>query len=251
MSHRQNPGCGSKPTRRFLTHQLKPGRALAWALPRNPGCRFPGGSMWRTILTFQGKRLETGEDNFVEPCISKDAKCAFVEWNSIHDAESKTSMRPPTPQDQEAIEALIQRCLQGDQEAFAALYEVAAPGLYQLAYSILLHVQDAAYGVQESMVYVFNTLQRYQPERGAFRTWLYTITVSRCRNARRRKWLPTTALSHLLSLGLEPRAPDHHTPEAAGARMAAREALEKALATLSPRLREAIALRYGHGLTYL
>jgi len=159
-------------------------------------------------------------------------------------------MRPPTPQDQEAIEALIHRCLQGDQEAFAALYEVAAPGLYQLAYSILLHIQDAEDVVQEAMVYVFKNLQRYQPERGAFRTWLYTITVSRCRNARRRKWLPTTALSHLLSLGLEPRAPDHHTPEAAVARMAVREALEKALATLSPRLREAIALRYGQGLTY-
>ncbi len=34
------------------------------------------------------------------------------------------------------------------------------------------------------------------------------------------------------------------------ARMGVRDALERALATLSPRLREAVALRYGQGLTY-
>ena len=44
--------------------------------------------------------------------------------------------------------------------------------------------------------------------------------------------------------------PVDHTPEAAIARMGVREALENALSTLSPRLREAIALRYGQGLTY-
>jgi RNA polymerase sigma-70 factor (ECF subfamily) len=156
-------------------------------------------------------------------------------------------------QDQSTLETLVARCLSGgphNQEAFAALYNAVAPGLCQLAYSILLHQEDAEDVVQEAMVYVFRNLNRYCPERGAFRTWLYTITVSRCRNARRRKWLPTTALSNLLNLGLEPSAPLDYTPEAAVARMGVREALEKALASLSPRLREAIALRYGQGLTY-
>ena len=159
----------------------------------------------------------------------------------------------PTPDEsgiQALIQALIQRCLGGEQAAYAALYETVAPGLYRLAYSILLHQQDAEDVVQESMVYAYRHLPNYDPARGAFRTWLYTITVSRCRNARRRKWLPSVALSNLLNLGLEPAAPDDHTPEAAVARMGVREALEKALAKLSPRLREAIALRYGQGLTY-
>ncbi len=154
------------------------------------------------------------------------------------------------PHEQEQIEALIARCLSGDQSAYAALYEIVAPGLYRLAYSILLHEEDAEDVVQEAMVYAFRNLRHYEVSRGMFRTWLYTITVSRCRNARRRKWLPTTALANLLNLGQEPRMPDDHTPEAAVARMGVREALEKALADLSPRLREAIALRYGQGLTY-
>src|SRR5258707_15118138 len=113
-------------------------------------------------------------------------------------------------QDQSALETLITHCLNGDlsgdqrnQEAFAALYNTVAPGLYQLAYSILLHQEDAEDVIQEAMVYVFRNLHRYSAERGAFRTWLYTITVSRCRNARRRKWLPTMTLSNLLNLGVE------------------------------------------------
>jgi RNA polymerase sigma-70 factor (ECF subfamily) len=145
---------------------------------------------------------------------------------------------------------LIARCLDGDQTAYAALYERYAPGLYRLAYSILLVVQDAEDVLQESMVYAFRNLDRYDPARGAFRTWLYTITISRCRNARRRKWLPTVALTHLLNVGIEPSAPEDESPEVRAAWQEIRAALREALRSLSPRLREAVALRYNQGLTY-
>lgn len=145
---------------------------------------------------------------------------------------------------------LIERCLRGEQAAFAALYERYAPSLYRLAYSVLLVEQDAEDVLQESMVYAFRNLHRYDSQRGAFRTWLYTITLSRCRNARRRKWLPTVALNSLLNIGVEPSAPVDELPETRAAWQDIRESLAQALHTLSPRLREAVALRYGHGLTY-
>jgi RNA polymerase sigma-70 factor (ECF subfamily) len=145
---------------------------------------------------------------------------------------------------------LIARCLAGDQTAFAALHERYAPSLYRLAYSVLLVDQDAEDVLQESLVYAFRNLDRYDPARGAFRTWLYTITISRCRNARRRKWLPTVALTHLLNVGIEPPAPDDESPEARATWAEVRDSLRDALETLSPRLREAVALRYGQGLTY-
>lgn len=145
---------------------------------------------------------------------------------------------------------LVARCSRGDQAAFAALYERYAPGLYRLAYSVLLVEQDAEDVLQESMVYAFKNLHRYDAARGAFRTWLYTITVSRCRNARRRKWLPTVALSSLLNIGVEPPTPAEQSPEARAAWGELRDSLGRALATLSPLLREAVALRYGQGLTY-
>lgn len=145
---------------------------------------------------------------------------------------------------------LIARCLDGDQAAYATLYERYAPGLYRLAYSVLLVAQDAEDVLQESMVYAFRNLDRYDPARGAFRTWLYTITISRCRNARRRKWLPTVALPNLLAVGIEPSTPADESPEVKAAWQELRESLAEALRTLSPRLREAVALRYGQGLTY-
>lgn len=145
---------------------------------------------------------------------------------------------------------LIARSVAGDQAAYATLYDRYAPGLYRLAYSILLVEQDAEDVLQESMVYAFKNLHRYDPERASFRTWLYTITVSRCRNARRRKWLPTVGLPRLLSIGIEPPTPDDQSPEVLAAWEEVRDSLAQALTTLSPRLREAVALRYGQGLTY-
>jgi RNA polymerase sigma-70 factor, ECF subfamily len=153
------------------------------------------------------------------------------------------------PDDQQ-LERLIARCLAGDQGAFQALYDALGTGTYRLAYSILLDREDAEEVVQDTFVYAFRNLHRFDPARGTFKTWLYTIAVSRCRNARRRKWLPTIQLSHLMSLGAEPPDSDENAPERAAARAGVLTALEQALGTLSPRLREAVALRYGQGLTY-
>lgn len=156
----------------------------------------------------------------------------------------------PTHANDPDLSDLIVCCLRGDQVAFATLYERYAPSLYRLAYSILLVEQDAEDVLQESLVYAFRNLHQYDETRGAFRTWLYTITISRCRNARRRKWLPTVALSNLLNIGIEPPAPEDESPEVRAAWQEIRVSLAEALRSLSPRLREAVALRYGQGLTY-
>jgi RNA polymerase sigma-70 factor, ECF subfamily len=148
----------------------------------------------------------------------------------------------------ETTEAVIKRCLQGEQAAFAMLHERFAPGLYRLCYSLLLNRQDAEDVMQEAFVYAFKNLHRFDAQRASFKTWLYTIAVSRCRNTYRRKRFPLLDLSQLLNF--EASAPKSETPEAALAQRNAKDAIEAALAVLSPRLREAVALRYGHGLTY-
>ncbi len=168
----------------------------------------------------------------------------------MNDMNTHSSPNGPRAANDPDLPETIERCLRGEQAAFAALYDRYAPSLYRLAYSVLLVEQDAEDVLQESMVYAFRNLDRYDPQRGAFRTWLYTITLSRCRNARRRKWLPTVALSSLLNIGIEPPAPVDDLPETRAAWQDVRESLAQALHTLSPRLREAVALRYGHGLTY-
>lgn len=146
------------------------------------------------------------------------------------------------------VEKIIKRSLSGDQHGYAELYDRFASGAYRLCYSLLMNEQDAEDVLQESFVYAFKNLHRFDPKKASFKTWLYTIAVSRCRNTYRRKRLPMVDISQLL--GFELKAPPSEGPEVAAIRRDAEEAIQTALVDLSPRLREAIVLRYGQGLTY-
>jgi RNA polymerase sigma-70 factor (ECF subfamily) len=152
--------------------------------------------------------------------------------------------QPGTPD----IDEWIALALRGDQRAYAQLYDYFAAGIYRLCYSLVLNTQDAEDIVQESFVYAFKNLHRFDSGRASFKTWLYTIAVSRCRNTYRRKRFPTIDISTILPWQLP--APKSETPEAAMTRRESIDAVQEALVKLSPILREAIVLRYGHGLTY-
>lgn len=145
-------------------------------------------------------------------------------------------------------EAAVARCLRGEQAGFDSLYDQFAAGIYRLCYGLLLNREDAEDVTQEAFVYAFKNLHRYDARRSAFKTWLYTIAISRCRNMYRRSRPGLVDLGQLLQIGLP--APDGDTPEAMFAYQTAQEAVERALHSLTPRLREAVVLRYGHGLTY-
>lgn len=149
---------------------------------------------------------------------------------------------------QAQAKALIARCIKGDQIAYEDLYNLYAAGIYRLCYSLLLNKQDAEDVMQDSFVYAFKNIQRYDSDKAAFKTWLYTIAVSRCRNMYRRKQFPTVDITQIMHLHIPAPTSDH--PEAVLAQRNAQEAIGEALGALSPRLREAIVLRYGHGLTY-
>ncbi len=153
-----------------------------------------------------------------------------------------------TDHTQQTALAHIQWALTGDQQAYAALYELYAAGVYRLCYSLLLNREDAEDVTQEAFVYAFKNLKRYDHRRAAFKTWLYTIAVSRSRNVHRRQ--RPIALDILDMMRLKMLSPPSEQPEAQLAHQRAQDAIAVALADLSPRLREAVVLRYGHGLTY-
>jgi RNA polymerase sigma-70 factor, ECF subfamily len=144
------------------------------------------------------------------------------------------------------LEDLIARACSGDQAACAAIYQQLVRPVYRLAYGILLDQEDAEEVVQDSFAYAFASLRRFDPARSAFRTWLYTIAMSRCRNKRRRKWLPTINLADIADWlpGSEPHP--EHIVEVSGVRSTVLDALR----TLSPKLREAVVLRYFDGLSF-
>lgn len=148
----------------------------------------------------------------------------------------------------QTIDQIIEHCLEGDQASFELLYHEFAGGIYRLCYSILLNRQDAEDITQETFVYAFKNLRRYDPQRAGFRTWLYTIAISRCRNLYRRRRPALMDISQIFQLNIA--GPKCERPEMAAAERDVQTTVERALAALSPRLREAVVLRYGHGLMF-
>jgi RNA polymerase sigma-70 factor, ECF subfamily len=148
--------------------------------------------------------------------------------------------------DTSVINELIHAAAQGDQIACAALYHQFVRPVYRLAYGVLLDQHDADEVVQDSFLYAFASLRRFDPARSAFRTWLYTITMSRCRNKRRRKWLPTINLADVIDW--LPGGDQH--PERTVDERGVRDTVSDALRALSPKLREVIVLRYFDGLSF-
>jgi RNA polymerase sigma-70 factor (ECF subfamily) len=143
---------------------------------------------------------------------------------------------------------LIRRCQQGEANASAELYQHWCASVYRLAYGILRQAQDAEEVTQDAFVYALSRIERYDPTKSAFRTWLYTITISRSRNKLRRKWLPTIELSEW-SENTE-RGEAERPPEDLVELVSEREQVWAAIGKLSPKLREAVILRYFENLTF-
>ncbi len=143
---------------------------------------------------------------------------------------------------------LIGRCLSGEQSAYVELYDLYSGQLYRLVYSMLGDREDAEEVLQDSFEYAFRRLDHYDARKSAFRTWLYRIAVSRCRNKRRRKWLPSFSLNAFD--GDEPKDPAAAPPDETAVLSERQRAVWAAVSALSPKLREVAILRYYGGLQY-
>ncbi len=141
----------------------------------------------------------------------------------------------------------IAQAAQGDELACAALFYAFSPAVLRLSLGLLNDMADAEEVTQDTFIYALRNLGRFDARRSAFRTWLFTIAISRCRNKRRRKWLPQLPLDWLANEA--PAAPER-VVEAALERRGVRQQVWAALQKLSPRLREAVVLRYLGGLHY-
>ncbi len=150
------------------------------------------------------------------------------------------------PSDETA--ALIARCLAGEQRAYVELYDFYSGLIYRLSYSLLGDREDAEEVLQDSFEYAFRRLDHFDPRKSAFKTWLYRIAVSRCRNKRRRKWLPSFSLS--VFDGDEPRDPTATPPDERALLSEQQREVWAAVSDLSPKLREVAILRYYGGLPY-
>jgi RNA polymerase sigma-70 factor (ECF subfamily) len=147
------------------------------------------------------------------------------------------------------VNALIKRWQQGDERAAELLYNYHREATFRLAYGLLGNREDAEEAAQDALTYALVNINRYDSNLSQFSTWLHTITVSRCRDKRRRKILPQFSLSLWLQRGRD--IPDHEPgPEGAATRNEMQSEVWQAVQQLKPQLREAIILRYWSGQTY-
>ena len=152
---------------------------------------------------------------------------------------------------QERMTDLLRAAQGGDASAAEALFRQYSPTVFRLTASLLNDADDADEVTQDTFVYALKNLGRYDPVRSAFQTWLFTIAISRCRNKRRRKWLATISLSWLVR--------EEQTTRRGGqirsledwlAARGVQSELWAAVQSLSPKLREALILRFVGELSY-
>jgi RNA polymerase sigma-70 factor (ECF subfamily) len=139
---------------------------------------------------------------------------------------------------------LIQRCLAGDEEAFATLYHQYKNLVYKTAYLMLGNAEEAEDILQEVFLRVYRSLHTYRPSKGALTTWLNRITVNRCLKRRRKR------RSLLLSLDRVPPSLLISPASSLEGRLTEEQSIQGALRRLSEKLQVVVVLRYYQGLSY-
>ena len=146
---------------------------------------------------------------------------------------------------------LVRRCIAGDVVAWEEIVQRYNRRIYNICYRFAGSGDDAQDLTQEVFIKMFRTLNSYDVERGAFMTWVTTITRNllvdhfrKSKQDRMTESLDTTSSEHEdampLSEKIEDKAP------AADTNVQSRETQElvhNALQKLSPELREAVILR--------
>jgi RNA polymerase sigma-70 factor (ECF subfamily) len=145
--------------------------------------------------------------------------------------------------------ALIERWQAGDERAAEGIYNQCWNSTLALACALLDNSADAEESAQDALTYALTHIHQYDSAKARFTTWLHTITVSRCRNKRRRHFLPGLSLLSWLKRGGDAADPAPG-PERAALQAATQDEVWAAIQTLSPPLREAILLRHWADHTY-
>ncbi len=140
--------------------------------------------------------------------------------------------------------SIIEECKNGNSEAYAILVERYQEMVYNAAYR-MLGDSEAAYDIsQESFISAYDSLKTFRND-AKFSTWLYSITMNKCRDhlRYRRPHVPLDEMADLLPSGTS-------NPEEAVSRKQLGVMLQKALNALPEDYREVIVLKHIEGLDY-
>jgi RNA polymerase sigma-70 factor, ECF subfamily len=138
-------------------------------------------------------------------------------------------------------QAIVDRVLAGDREAFRAIVEREGPGIVRACHRVLADMHEAEDAAQEAFVTAFGALSTWRRD-GTFGAWLTRIAVRiALRRAQRRKpvtWIDPT------DPGTVADFPGGIDPAAAALRAERDSAVRAALASLDEPYRETVSLRF-------
>jgi len=154
-------------------------------------------------------------------------------------------------EDAQVVATLVRRCVAGDAVAWEEIVQKYNRRIYNICYRFAGSADDAQDLTQEVFIKMYRTLSSYDMERGAFMTWVTTITrnllVDHFRKSKQDRMtdsLDAAPSEHEDAMPLSEQIQDKSLPP--DARVKSRETGEtvhNALQKLSPELREAVILR--------
>lgn len=157
----------------------------------------------------------------------------------------------PAVLDVDAESELVARCLEGDESAWEDLVRTYTRRVYSICYRFTGRESEAQDLTQEVFLKVFRNVRSFRSGEGSFGVWLARLTrnllIDHYRRSKNERM--TASIEEQLPM-LEESAAIEGRTEAALAGREASEALQKALAKLSPDLRETVILRDIEGLEY-
>ena len=154
-------------------------------------------------------------------------------------------------EDAQVVNLLVRRCIAGDAAAWEEIVRRYNRRIYNICYRFAGSGDDAEDLTQEVFIKMYRTLNSYDVGRGAFMTWVTTITrnllVDHFRKSKQDRVtdsLDSVASEHEDAMPLSDQIEDKGpAPDARVRSLETGQTVHLALQKLSPELREAVILR--------
>ena len=154
-------------------------------------------------------------------------------------------------EDAQVVGMLVRRCVAGDAVAWEEIVQRYNRRIYNICYRFAGSADDAQDLTQEVFIKMYRTLNSYDVGRGAFMTWVTTITrnllVDHFRKSKQDRVtdsLDAAPSEHQDAMPLSDQIHDKGLPPDSRVQSReTRETVHRALQKLSPELREAVILR--------
>lgn len=147
-------------------------------------------------------------------------------------------------------ERLLRKAKRGDADAFTALCAPFEGLVYRHCLQLLKQPADAQDAAQETMLRAYRSFAAFEG-RSELGTWLFRIAHNVSLDALKKRYRQKegTSLDALREQGYDPPA-SIGDPETGYLRTSEREALQRAVASLTERQQALLSLRYGDGMPY-